>query len=233
MKLPKEVQTKLRIDAPARSGRQPPIAYSTTPRSMDVQFADLCQEYSAGSGGGVSRMDTILEMQLETVHSLGFLETMDLGNLKQELVEIFVALPKDVDDMSVIEEVIIHNDGFRMDRKFDSSELISYANGSLQGTGIEILPGTPDGSDYMIERWDGKREVEFVVNEERIEAMISTPGDFLAIINKRIQSEGFMFLEWDTKGDSYAFVMTRIDAYVRMKEDRRFSFFEPGDPRKK
>ena len=214
---------------PSPGGSKSGVNYPLRSPGRTTTFEDLCHEHDLFESQEIANIEVALGDQLSYVQRLGFLTTWNMEVLKHYLVTTIDQLPNDEYDHSVIEACIVRMEGLSLDWKYSSEDVLLFANDRMKDEGIEVLPANPGKLDEIVDRTKGSRRVEFTFNGEEQSIIIVTPGEILGAINELQGSKGSqtIFLDWDTKGDSYGNIVTTRTNYRKMQLDGNLTFHEP------
>ena len=117
--------------------------------------------------------------------------------------------------------LIFLTNGFNIDHKFESGDLVHTVAESLQPLGIAISQDlSKDRYDVVIDKTTYRRKTNLIVGELIHELNFETPEDLAREINKLIVPLGFRLLMNELDGDTYEFLFVRNELARRILGDK-------------
>lgn len=179
----------------------------------------------------ISEKDRMLNSVLDQVHKYGFLGNWDLDRLRQEMESEFGEVPAEEENEELnewLEYSIVgtFSDGFHVDWRFSSEDVIWGADRCLKKYDLAFEKGDPPAPDNILDEGTGRRETWMYLEGEEIEVEFTEPRDIIRMMNEVLAFHDLSFLEQGDRGDSQGFVLIANDLKETLIEDNRFTFKE-------
>ena len=166
-----------------------------------------------------------LKFYLHHAQELGFLQGWDMKKFMDSLddgPEEFMEYPWEQLTTTIVS--YSDHDGYLVDWKFSSDDVLWSTNKCLQPHGMKIEKSVLAGDDEVLDRSTGLRRTRLHHLGRDYSLEFKTPTEIMKTVNSIIASRGLVFLEADEEDDNYQFVLVKKRFVEKVLADDKLLF---------